>query len=157
MLRSKETAYFKCSIYLMEWNQDLNFWKLCVFCINPCTSLGSLEASFHNNRTLEAMFHDPCNKAEAMYVASRAWFTSLVLWPRGCPKNLGMASVCKLWSVTRPWTWRREWRHSIYVDDAEVLIDCFSFAVFSYCVTILKITFYDEKEEQNTCASADKF
>ena len=44
----------------------------------------------------------------------------------------------------------------IYVDDAEVLID-FSFAVFTYCVTILKLTFYDEKEEQNACACADNF
>ena len=45
---------------------------------SPCTSLDNLEASFHNNCVLEAMFHEPCNKTEAMYFTSRTGFTSLV-------------------------------------------------------------------------------
>ena len=47
---------------------------------SPCTSLDSLQASFHNNCTLAAMFHDPCNKAEeAIYFTPRVGFTSFVL------------------------------------------------------------------------------
>ena len=38
-------------------------------------------ASFHNNCSLEVMFDDPCNKAEAIYFASRQdslhWFYSI--------------------------------------------------------------------------------